>query len=166
MLEDKILQDATRVFQKMEQGRGDNITIRDVIKTLSKLAKAKSTTKIIRHDSIAAYLRITPEESQILPTLLGRKTSWPCAREFVNFDVAIPCKGRAQEQQERRALIVGLVGNGTQVPTLRKIQEYLDSMGLSASLRTIGNDLREFGFTTGRERSKSDEQQPELPLEE
>lgn len=166
ILNAKIIQDATRIFQKLEQQQGDCLAIKDVVKQLAKAATAKSSNKNIRHDSIAEYLKITLEEAEILPTLLGRKTSWPCAREFVNFDVAMECKSREKEQQERRALIVGLVGNTTRVPPLRRIQEHLDSMGLSASLRTIRADLQELGVSTGRERTKSDEQQPELPLEE
>lgn len=165
ILNAKIQQDACRVFDKLEQKQGDHVILRDVIRQLSQAATSKSSNKNLRHDTIANYLRVTPEEAEVLPTLVGRKASWPCAREFVG-SAALEVKTRSQEQNARRALLRALLGSGCQVPTLRAIAEYLDEKGLSASTRTIQKDLAALGYETGRERRKSEGQQPELSLEE
>lgn len=164
VLNHQLMQDASRVYLKLERKPSDLFTLKDVLRQLTDAATRKTTSRHIRHDTIATMLRVTPEEAEVLPTLVGRKTSWPCAREFVGSVVSQESPSREAEAKQRRELLARCVDGKAVIPTLRVLQEYLDCHGISASTRTIGKDLMALGYATGRER-KPQPPHPELPLE-
>jgi hypothetical protein len=155
--EDVIRDAMNRLFNRIQNPSGDKLTLDEMYKVLKSNAYKKQSSQNIKHQTIADWLEITPDESEVLPVLLNRKTSWPCARAFQLGDVGY--KKREDVARDRQAALRRFAG-GARVPPLREIQTYLEQLGIGASPRTIQKDLAALNIRTGRERSKSGDPAP------
>lgn len=92
----------------------------------------KTITRIT-DQTIADWLDITPEESAQLE-------GWPPASRFGGKPVQLEPQTRQDRMLQRRGAIRDIVGTAT-APPLRDLKERLDEFGITATIRTISNDL-------------------------
>jgi len=119
----------------------------------------------MRDDTIADWLKITPEESELLERLPAAGASNP-------KPLRVSMASIRQTVADRREVIRLVIAEMGHVPDVRELADALNASGISGNHVTIWRDLRAIGFDWPRTRQARAEaarlvelNQPELLLE-
>lgn len=106
----------------------------------------KTSSQSINNQSIADWLRITPQESESLET-------WPPASALAPVPAVRPIT-RREARMARRVAITDLVACAGEVPSSRNMAVLLlERCGIETSHGTVNTDYRDLGLKPARQMS-------------
>jgi hypothetical protein len=109
----------------------------------------KPEMKKLSYHRMANDLGVTPHEAEIITQTIGKP--FPPSVSFGEWIPSTTFQGhckRTPARQARREVITAIVGGGTEIPSLRKMQRILFERGIEASYVTIRKDYQTLGIRT------------------
>lgn len=151
--EDEIWAELLRLYAAFEQparsSGGHRFTERDLKTAVQGVGRPKMGHGPVRNQTIADWLQITLEESELLEV-------WPAAtchsQKPPPADLAE--MSPAEKGRLRRFLLLHFIDSekkkGRRLPTLETIADHLDREGIPTSAMTVANDLGRMGISNPR----------------